>query len=297
MKKSNKILLILSIICIVVGLGIAGCGISQSIVNGISLDKEIVTQEIGDSFENVTVSIPYENVSIISEGSVAKVSYPKSMQKDLTISSNSGTLNISGFTDWYALFKLNLFWHTSKVTITLPANWKGNVVINGQSGNVSVSGLQRENTVDIKTGSGNLQVADCTLSSLNLNQNSGNISINTTKILNTLSVQGRSGNLKINSSECKYGNLEISSGNVNLTEFTAEETLIASTHSGNITLTKVDSPSLTLHSDSGNISGTIASEKIFTVSTNSGTVNVPASSGTETCEITTKSGNVNIKIV
>ena len=72
--------------------------------------------------------------------------------------------------------------------------------------------------------------------------------------------------------------------------------LNATAQSGNITLEKSDAGELTLKASSGNITGSVLTEKIFLAESSSGRINVPKSVSGGRCEITTGSGNIDLRI-
>ena len=57
-----------------------------------------------------------------------------------------------------------------------------------------------------------------------------------------------------------------------------------------------DAGELLVHTDTGDVSGSLLSEKIFIVRTDTGKISVPASVSGGRCEITTDTGDIKINL-
>ncbi len=91
--------------------------------------------------------------------------------------------------------------------------------------------------------------------------------------------------------------LRTSSGNIWLNETAIEGQLNVKTSSGNVHFDRCDAYDIYVDTSSGDVTGTLLTGKNFKTKTSSGDVDVPpAMRGEGDCEITTSSGDIEIKV-
>ena len=235
---------------------------------------------------------------------------------------------------WYE--RIGIYWGSMSVTVYLPERAYGDLSLKNLSGDITVPGdftfsraevhstsgeieyaAATDRELTLKTTSGDLTVRDLTAGALDVRSTSGEAEISNVTA-DSLTAATTSGDVVIRSAgisgdaaiETVSGEIELelvcvqtmsarsTSGEVELSDVIAAGHLEIETVSGEIGLERSDAETLWIKSTSGDVSGTLLSEKRFTTHTTSGTVNVPniASPAAGTCEITTTSGNIRIKL-
>ena len=76
----------------------------------------------------------------------------------------------------------------------------------------------------------------------------------------------------------------------------AEELLSLDVHTGSISFDGCDAAEIRMTTSTGDVKGSLLSGKIFTVKTETGSIDVPDSTGGGSCKVTTTTGSIKIKI-
>lgn len=87
-----------------------------------------------------------------------------------------------------------------------------------------------------------------------------------------------------------------STGNIVLTGVAADGKIHLERSTGNIALDGCDAAGIFLKTTTGNINGRLLSDKIFTVESHTGKIEVPQTVTGGKCDITTDTGDVKIEI-
>ena len=192
-----------------------------------------------------------------------------------TVAVESGTLKI-GVADDRSLFdRLSFFNKPLTITVYLPQSEFDNISIHTSTGDIRFDKLSAKE-IKLKTSTG-----DITVSSVNC---SGTVSakvstgdINFTDIMcNTLTTEGSTGDVLLDC--CRAAKIRIK------------------TSTGDVRFDGSDAEDITVKTATGDVTGTLRSGKRFTVKTSTGDVAVPASTDGGSCEITTSTGDITIKI-
>lgn len=85
-------------------------------------------------------------------------------------------------------------------------------------------------------------------------------------------------------------------GDISLENVTARELLQVVRDTGDVRLTRCDGGEISIKTDTGDVIGSLLSEKVFSVHSDTGRVNVPKSVAGGPCEITTDTGDIKITI-
>ena len=85
-------------------------------------------------------------------------------------------------------------------------------------------------------------------------------------------------------------------GSLSLTNVTAADSMKLETDAGSISLDRCDAWKLEIESDTGSVTGTLLTEKVFTVKSSTGRIDVPESAFGGECRIKTDTGSITIAI-
>ena len=209
---------------------------------------------------------------------------------DLTIKSSSGNVDVPS-----TLQFSNAFLKSTSGDIAMSAQVSNRVQTDASSGNIVIYGLKAK-AFEGDTSSGNITLTSCSFDNdSKITCSSGDITVKDSEF-GSLLTETTSGDQRMNGVNVS-GSLscESSSGEMDLVGSYAGS-FIGNATSGDITFDRFDSRKINIETSSGEVEGTLLSDKLFNVRTNSGDIDVPSPRGEDECNITTTSGDVEIKV-
>ncbi len=318
MKKSSKIILIISAVLFVIGGIITGVafGMGGEISTTEYTEK---TYKIDQRFNDISVSAGMYDIELrLSETGKSYVDCLESDDVKISVEVENNTLKIYekiiatlikpvifNTESPYAVIYLsekeykNLEIKTSSGDIECLENdlYFVNGELSASSGDIEFSANVSEE-LTAETFSGNIEFKDkkAAFGNASLSATSGNIQL-LSAVKNNLLADTSSGDIEIDNSSPRTAEISATSGDIQLKNVIAESKLSAETSSGNITLKKCDSKEIELESTSGDIDGTLLSDKLFEADSSSGNIDCPPSiKDGDMCRITTTSGDISISI-
>lgn len=281
MKKSIKLIIIISAVAIAVGMtlslvGFAASGFdvrSLSTVNLESFDYSFDSSEIN----SITVDSAVADVRIVESESTDKVEV-KILQDGAMVHSaivRDGVLNVTaGELPWY--MSLGFAFGDMSVTVYLPSKLITSLNIETDTGDISVAKGQTFSSAEISSDTGDISFYSAVTANLSLESDTGDIFINAT---------------------APRISAESDTGEITLRSTVATEKIKCTTDTGDIELDGCDAPELYFESSTGDVEGTLYSAKQFITSSKTGDIHVPRSdSDGGICEIKTATGDIEIRI-
>ena len=192
-------------------------------------------------------------------------------RKTNTIKIENNTLIIKEERDIFNFINLD----NPKTTIYLPEKDYEKLIIDAVSSSIELKDRIAFNGIKVNNVSGSIDV---------------DIDVKKSVVLSSTS-----GSIKLNEINCEEIGIFTVSGSIKLEDVISNSSLIIESTSGSIKLDDVDSQSIEITSVSSSIEGNFLSDKQYDISTISGSVNVPLSSGNQTCHIETVSGSIDIE--
>lgn len=336
MKKSTKTALILSAILICAGLIIGFIGFSAASYDISRLNTQrFVTEsfEITEPFSAVAVSCGMSDVTLIPSDA-CRVEFTRQTNIKHSVSVEDGILTLREKDErtWFDL--IGVAWGDMEIKVYLPAgeyamfhsesgtgdvevpsdfgfvdaeihsgtgsiefyaNVKNALVVSSDTGDITVSRICAE-SAEISTDTGSINVSDIELNGgLHLESDTGDMDI-TGAFCSSFYLVTDTGSSDIYGTHCGDMFIETHTGDIYLNSTAAENRaeLIATT--GDITFHGFDGGTITVITDTGDVRGTLASEKIFFVESDTGDISVPKSLTGGECSITTDTGDITVKI-
>ncbi|MBQ8000231.1 MAG: DUF4097 family beta strand repeat protein [Ruminococcus sp.] len=321
MKKSTKVLLIISLCMLLSGVFICvGAGFMAGFdFNGLSpvTYRESVTTS-DEAFANVDVySLSADVEMFVSSTDEWKVESTEADKIYHQITVEDDTLKIRRVDnrEWYECISININFKTESIRLYLPEksyesivlkSTSGKVVVNeglnceklkaeSTSGAVRVYGAEAEEIVANST-SGQAVVDGVSAQRLSVSSTSGRVNVSNLAQVDTVDIKATSGRIEAMDISCREFTAENVSGGVTCSGVVADDTITAETTSGGIRILQSDAESLSLKSTSGSIRGTLLSDKIFIAESSSGSVKVPDSTQGGVCKAKTSSGSIDITV-
>ncbi len=132
--------------------------------------------------------------------------------------------------------------------------------------------------------------------SLFIETNTGDIKLGGGFSFETVDVSGDTGDVELTEITCKSLDIETDTGDITLKSVMAENNLSLETDTGDVEFYRCDAGSIKAETNTGDVSGTLLTEKVFLASSSTGDIRVPSSTTGGRCELTTDTGDIEIRI-
>lgn len=274
---------------------------------------------VEDGFTALRVTSDSCSVELLpSESGTASVEYPVADGIEHSVTVKDGVLEVvwQDKRSWDAqigiyfgtedIFRIRIYLPESELSAATVQTHSGDIEIGeGWSlGRVSLTSSSGE--IDFCSGctdfsavsaSGDIEASGISCPEAALESTSGEITLESAEITSRLRMKSTSGDIKLRAVACGEADIRSTSGEIDMEELASSGDVCVETTSGGIDLERCDGARLEMTSSSGDIEGSLLSGKIFSASSSSGKIELPASdpSGGE-CRIKTASGDISISI-
>lgn len=280
MTKAAKIWLITAGVLTVAGGGIC---IGALAADGWSLNTvEYKTNKIEVNADFKSICIDMTSADVVFKKAAdnkCSVEFYETDRIKHTAAVNNGTLFIgeNDKRNWYDYFIPSMF-KSAKATVYLPSNEYASL------------------TIDCTTGSTEIPEGFA-FTEISINKTTGKTKINGVKA-DKLAVDVTTGDVSLSSVKVKGDiNIKSTTGDVDLADTVAGGKLTINTTTGDVKLNRCDAGEIAIKLTTGDVEGTLLTNKVFSVDTTTGDIDVPDSSGSNKCNISTTTGDVEIEIV
>lgn len=282
-----------------------------------NVQYETNTYELNDVFQNIRIHTDTADIELVkSEDGKTKVVCRETPKCKHITAVNDGTLAIelNDTRKWYDYISFFNF-DTTKITVYLPEDAYNDLTIKESTGKVTIpKGFTFENLsiktstgdvncnssvsnlLEIKTSTGKINLSDLSAGRIDLTVSTGNISASSIACAGEMRTRVSTGNVKLTDITCKNLISDGDTGNLTMKNVIAEEKFDIERSTGDVKFEKCDAAELFIETDTGNVKGSLLSEKVFIVRTDTGDIDVPKSVNGGRCEIETDTGNVKITI-
>ena len=317
MKKLTNLLILGSIFLIIIGMIIFVVTLSINKWDFTTLHPTTIstnTYEITDDFTNITIDesecdldIVYitEGVSVVKEVS-NKLHIVKVKDDTLTIKEQDNRA-------WYEyLFDFA----DTEMTLYLNKNTFGNLTINSSTGDIKISNKFTFKSVNIESSTsdiefnskvledikiylstGDIEISDVTASNIDLRVSTGEVEIENLSCVNELKINVSTGKTTLDNVTCKDFYSTGSTGKIFLNNVIISNNMDIKRNTGDVKLDKCDALNIFIETSTGDVKGTLLSNKIFNVETDTGDKRVPESMTGGKCNITTNTGDIIIEVL
>lgn len=317
MSKSVKIWLIVGASFVLVGAIIFG-GVMMALnwdFSKISTVKyETNEYEINDSYKNIKVVTDTAKINFVPAENTKVVCYEDTKQKySVSVQGDTLVIELSNNKKWYEHIGINF--GSPKITVYIPAGEYGALTINGDTSDTQIPKDFKFESIDIsqstgdvkclasaigdikiKTSTGHITVEDITAGLLDLKVSTGDIIASNIECEGNLSIKVTTGKTNLSNIKCDAIVSTGSTGDFISTNVIANEIIDIKRTTGDIRLDSCDAGELIIVTDTGNVKGTLLSDKVFIVKTDTGSIKVPETVSGGKCKITTDTGDIKIEI-
>ena len=291
--------------------------------------------EITEDFHSISINTDTTDVLFVpSTDASCRVECYEEIDGRHTVAVKDGVLVIEEVNtkQWFGY--IGIGFDSPKITVTIPEGTYGKLTVRTDTGDltlprelsfkdIDVEGNTGDITlfasssglIRIKSDTGSVFAEDLSARALDLSVSTGNVTLTKISCTNELSIRVTTGDATLTDVTCQSLTTKGSTGDLTLKSVIAEGSfsierstgdvhlrqsyaavLFIETDTGDVTLEECDAEELRIKTDTGDVKGSLLTEKIFLVDTDTGRKNVPKTSSGGRCEITTDTGNIIITI-
>ncbi len=319
MKKATKIWLIIAASLLFTGMIIFGSVMTMlgwDFTRLSTVKYETNEHAITQSFKNISVVsdtadivfAPSDdaNVTVICREQV-------SLKHSVTVKDDTLTIELSDTRHWYEYFGISF--QSTTITVYLPRAEYGALQIRSHTGDVSIpqdfsfdsmdisqgtgdvtSHASTLHGMKIQTSTGNIRVENVSAGSLDLTVTTGKIAANRVSCAGDVGIHVSTGDAELTDIACYDFSSNGSTGDIDLKNIIAAHALTIVRSTGDVEFEDCDAAIIAIKTDTGDVEGTLRSAKIFFTKTDTGKVEVPKTMNGGMCEITTDTGDIEVKI-
>jgi len=319
MRKKTKMWLIAATSLTLLGCIMAGGSMFMSDWNFSKLSTvKYETHEyvLEQGFENIRIVTNTADVTLLpsSDDNTSVVCYE---QKNVNhcVTSDHQTLSIEVVDNrkWYEHIGINF--STPKITVYLSQKAYAALSITSNTGHVTIPGNFTFESIDIsehtgnvscnasvsgkikiRTTTGDIQTENLSANHLDLSVSTGNISVSGVTCTENVEIRVSTGSANINNVTC--GNLisEGNTGKISFKNVIAAEKFSVQRSTGDVSFVRCDAAEIFITTDTGDVKGSLLSEKVFIIETDTGRINVPWTTSGGKCDIHTDTGDISIEL-
>ena len=315
MKKSFSVAAVLCLAGLVLFLiCLFGTGFDFRKMSNVTYETN--THEISETFADIKVNVSTADVRFVPANTAScKVVCKETNQQKHTVKVENGTLIINEVDERRFVNFIGFTFESPVVTIYLPEEEYSRLEIKGNTGDVKVPEQFRfrqakvevdtgdvlwnapvTTTLELKADTGNITVNGTSAEALTVKTATGDATVTAATIDGAISVKSSTGDIKLTGTQCATLRADSNTGDVKLKNTEASERGEITTDTGDVTLDGFDAAYITIKTDTGDVEGTVLSEKTFFTETDTGDVDVPRMAAEEICEITTDTGDIEVKV-
>lgn len=299
--------------------GAAICGISFA-AGGFDVQflnsAHFVTNahEVSEPFQNISIQCDTGDVLFAaSEDGICRVTCFEDEKEPHQVRVDSGTLTIDRPES--RRYRIGLFLDSPKITVALPETAYETLQIRTDTGEAVIPDLFSFSQIDaeadtgsvslaasasgavtVQTETGDIEIHDMTAGSIALSSDTGQILVRNTSCTGMVETGTDTGDIELSDVTCTDFTSTGSTGDLHLQNVLASGAFHILGDTGDVRFEQCDAGTITVKTDTGNVKGTLLTEKIFLTKTDTGRVNVPKTVSGGQCDITTDTGDIDIRV-
>ena len=272
--------------------------------------------EIAENFNNISIITDTADILLVpSENQKASVvcHEQKNAKHSVTVKNDTLVIEVVDTRKWYE--RIGIFFGTPKITVYIPQDEYGAFFVKSSTGNVEIPKEFKFENIDIlestgnvtnyasaseniiiKTSTGNIRVENVSANTLDLSVSTGGVTVANITCEGDVKINVSTGKTNLTEMDCKSVISSGNTGNISLNHVIAAEKFSIKRSTGDVKLDGCDAAEIFVETDTGKVTGTLLSEKVFIVETDTGRVDVPKTVTGGRCEITTNTGDIRIKL-
>ena len=264
---------------------LAGCILFAAGMSGLVWDFENLSTEqfetnahtVHEDFQYISVTAGTADISVLPsmDKQVSVVCYESTTEKHAVFVENKTlTVQLEDHSHWYE--HIGIAFDSPKITIYLPQEVYGALSVTVSTGSITVTEDFQFDVLDLTATTGDIRAEGLTAGKIEVSASTGQV------FLRNIT--------------CKTLRSRGNTGDMALENVTAAETIHITRSTGSILFDRCDAPDITAVTDTGDITGSLRSGKVFHTSADTGKVDVPKDAPGGTCEVSTDTGDISLRI-
>ena len=321
MSRSTKIWLIVAAALVASGIimfGVIMAMLKWDFLKLSTANYESNSYEIDEDFNNISIKTDTADIAFLpsEDGKCKVVCHENEKEKhEVTVQNDTLAINNTNNKKWYDHIHIGINFETTKITVYLPESEYGSLNIKESTGAVEISKIFKFKSIDIiastgdikssasvsdilkiKTSTGKINVSGISAGSIDLSVTTGNIEASDIKCEGDVKIKVSTGRTKLTNVECKNIISNGDTGDIILNNVISSEKISIKRDTGDVSFNGCDAKELCVENDTGDVKGSLLTEKVFIVQTDTGKKDVPKTTSGGVCEITTDTGDIIIRI-
>ena len=320
MKKSTIVWLIVAASLILLGAIIFG-GVIMALkfdFSKLNTTKfETNTHTVSDSFDSITIDTDTADITFLpSEDESCKVvcHEQKNLKHSVEVVDGKLTIKCVDTRKWFEYIGIN-FGKTT-VTVYLPQSEYKSLSIGADTSDVYIPNnfkfdsidvivstgdvscyASASNKIKIRTSTGDIKLENISSSSIELSVSTGRVSISSVVCDGDIKLRASTGDTTLTNITCANLTSNASTGKLVMNNVIASGNFDIERDTGDVRFERCDAEEITIVTGTGDVKGTLLSDKIFIVDTDTGRKDVPQTTTGGKCKINTDTGDIKISIV
>ncbi len=314
MKKATKVWLILAVCLMIIGcVGFVGVmtALQWDFTNLATTTYETHTYDVTDAYTNISVLSDTADIAfVVTDDDTTRVVCYDEKQWHHTVTVQEDTLIIqpADIKKWYDYIGFDF--ETSKITVYMPADTYGNLVIRADTSDIEIPKELTFNSVDITGSTGDIHCAASAAEKVKIYVSTGDIDLQNVAA-GDVDLTVSTGHVTVSDITCSVVSLTVSTGKADLANVTcdslqtaggtgdisllnvvAKEQFSVVRDTGDVTLEECDAAEIFVETDTGDVRGSLLTEKVFVANSNTGRVTVPETISGGKCKVSTDTGDI-----
>ena len=271
-----------------------------------------ITEEIKDiTFIADTADIVF---AVSKDGKNKVVCYEETKAKhSVTAQEGKLTVQVEDKKQWYDNIGINF--GSPKITVYLQQGEYGQLSVKSSTGDIEIPNAFAFTSLDIsvstgdvksqasisgrakiKTSTGGIQLENISVGTLDLSVSTGRVTVANLDCTGDIKISVSTGKTVMNTVACKNLISDGDTGDISLTGVVASGKFLIERSTGDVKFDGSDAAEISVTTDTGDVTGTLLTEKIFIVDTDTGKKEIPNTLTGGKCEIATDTGDIKIAI-
>ncbi len=235
------------------------------------------TYEITEEFASISIVASTADVLIVpSDGTVARVECRELKNVTHTVAVKDGVLTVEekDARAWYE--HIGITFGSQRVTVYLPEGLWQALTVRASTGDVRVSGLTF-GAIDVALSTGDVEIRNATCTG-------------------AVTLVASTGDVELENFTCAALLTKADTGDLAMERVRVTGELAVERDTGDVELEACDAATIRIKTSTGDVEGTLLTDKTFVVETGTGRKRVPQGTSGGLCEITTSTGDIEIRI-
>ena len=322
MRTRTKLWLIIAaslvlIGCILFAVVMTTCG--WNFIELATVEYKTTTYEISETFEGISLNTDTADIVFaVSDNGKCSVECHEEENEKHSVTVKDGILTIElvderSIQDFIGYIGLNF--ESPKITVYLPKTAYTTLYIHGDTNDVEIPDdfmfkevdislstgdvdfcASASEMIKIKASTGDICMENLSAGSLDLSVSTGKVTVSSVNCGGDVTVGVSTGDTNLTDVWCKSVVSSGNTGDISLNHVIGEEKFSIKRSTGDVHFENSDAAEIFVETDTGYVTGTLLTDKVFFVSTDTGKTDVPKTVTGGRCEITTDTGDIRITV-